>query len=115
MSNVSVFGDFADRYDALVAYDERIFSDWVQQEGYTTSSMILASAALAPMQFAQSFTDIGRLGNGLFVEGGWKGAGKDLLRGLNLVGSAGAMLGRAGRLFRVIQQAESGFCTFASQ
>ena len=115
MGNVTVFGDVADKYDALVAYDEKALDHWVESEGYSTSSMVLASTALAFIRFAQTFTDIGRLGNGIFIEGGWKGVGKDALRAVNLVGSAGAILGRAGQLFRVIQMSEAGTCTFAAQ
>ncbi|MEM9430206.1 MAG: hypothetical protein AAGA32_12000 [Pseudomonadota bacterium] len=47
--------------------------------------MVFASTAMAFMQFAKVFVDVGRLGNGVFVEGGWKGAGQDALRALNLV------------------------------
>jgi hypothetical protein len=67
------------------------------------------------VKFAQTFTDIGHLGNGIFIEGGWKGVGKDALRAVNLVGSAGAILGRAGQMLRVIQMSESGVCTFSAQ
>jgi len=115
MGNVTVFGDIADQYDALVAYDEKALDKWVESEGYSTSSMVLASTALAFVKFAQTFTDIGHLGNGIFIEGGWKGVGKDALRAVNLVGSAGAILGRAGQMLRVIQMSESGVCTFSAQ
>lgn len=115
MQNLTPFGDIADRYDMLVVYDEKLLSDWVESQQYSTGSMVLASTALALTQFAQSFTDMGRVGNGVFIEGGWKGVGKDILRGLNLAGTAGAVLGRGGQYLRLVQDVEGGLCTYVAQ
>jgi hypothetical protein len=101
--NVTVFGDLADKYDALVVHDERLLDSYVEQSGYSLSSMVLASTAIAFMHFAQTFTDMGRLGNGVLIEGGVKGVGEDVLRALNLVGTVGAVAGRASTLLKVVQ------------
>lgn len=101
--NVSYFGEVADKYDALVAYDEKLLDGYVEEHGYSLGSMALASTAIAFMQFAKTFTDIGRLGNGILIEGGWRGVGKDALRAVNLVGSVGAVAGRAAGLLKVVQ------------
>ena len=113
--NVTAFGDLADDYDALVAYDEKLLDRYVEAEGYSLSSMALASTAIAFMRFAQTFTDMGRLGNGVLIEGGWKGAGKDALRALNLVGTAGAVAGRASFLLKVQQAATANTCAWVAQ
>src|SRR5208282_6214085 len=101
--NVTVFGELADKYDALVAFDEKALDNYVDSSGYSLGSMVLASSAMAFMQFAKTFTDMGRVGNGVVLEGGWKGAGKDALRVLNLVGTVGAVAGRASALLKVTQ------------
>ena len=72
--NITVFGEIADRYDALVAYDEKLLDNWVEEGGYSLSSMVLASTAKSFMTFAKGFVDVGRIGNGILVEGGVKGA-----------------------------------------
>ncbi len=59
--NVTVFGDVADSFDALVAYDEKQLDSYVEAHGYSLGSMALASTTIAFMRFAQTFTDIGRL------------------------------------------------------
>lgn len=101
--NVTYFGDLADRFDALVAYDEKLLDKWVEEEGYSTSSMVLASTAMAFMTFAKGFTDVGRIGNGILVEGGVKGVGKDVLRALNFAGGAGSLISRGTKMLRVVQ------------
>src|SRR5215475_9062126 len=113
--NVSFFGDIADSFDALVAYDEHLLDGYVEDQGYSLGSMVLASSAHAFMRFAQTFTDMGRLGNGVLVEGGWKGVGKDALRALNLFGSVGAAAGRASRLLKVVQGANVNTCAWVAQ
>jgi hypothetical protein len=87
--NLTFFGDLADDFDALVVADEKLLDNYVEGEGYSLSSMMLASSAIAFMQFARTFTDMGRLGSGVVIEGGFKGFAKDGLRVLNLVGTAG--------------------------
>jgi LysM repeat protein len=101
--NVTYFGDVADRFDALVAYDEKLLDNWVEESGYSLGSMVVASTAMAFKTFAKGFVDVGRVGNWILVEGGWKGAGKDALRALNIVGGAGAVISRGARLLRVVQ------------
>lgn len=113
--NVTVFGDWADKYDALVAYDEKILDNYVEEQGYSLGSMVLASTAIAFMKFSTTFTDIGRLGNGILVEGGWKGVGKDALRALNLAGAAGAVAGRASQLLKVVQAGDVSTCSLVAQ
>jgi hypothetical protein len=41
--NVTVFGDIADKFDALVAYDEELLDNWVEEGGYSLGSMVAAS------------------------------------------------------------------------
>ena len=41
--NVTYFGDVADKFDALVAYDEKELDSWVESEGYSVKSMVFAS------------------------------------------------------------------------
>jgi LysM repeat protein len=55
------------------------------------------------MTFSQSFVDMGRLGNGVLIEGGWKGVGKDALRAVSIVGVGGAVAGRASSLLQATQ------------
>jgi hypothetical protein len=45
MANVTVFGDWADAYDAQVAYSEKILDGLVEDAGYSITSMVLASTA----------------------------------------------------------------------
>lgn len=111
--NVTIFGDIADDYDALVLSNEKLLDGFVEQNGYSLGSMVFASSALALMKFAKVFVDVGRLGNGVFVEGGWKGAGQDALRALNLAGGAGAALSRGGKLLRMTQVGNS--CAWTAQ
>ncbi len=101
--NVTVFGDVSDKFDALVAYNEKLLDNWVAEEGYSTGSMVAASTAMAFMTFAKGFVDLGRIGNGILVEGGLKGLGKDVLRALNFAGGAGAIIGRGAKLLRLVQ------------
>ncbi|HYJ89739.1 MAG TPA: LysM peptidoglycan-binding domain-containing protein [Pyrinomonadaceae bacterium] len=101
--NVTVFGDVADRFDSLVAYDEKLLDGYVEGEGYSVKSMVFASTAMAFMTFAKGFVDVGRLGNGILIEGGVKGVGKDALRALTLVGGAGAVISRGTKLLRIVQ------------
>ncbi len=101
--NVTVLGEYADKFDALVAYDEKELDNWVEGEGYSLKSMVLASTAKAFMTFSKGFVDVGRIGNGVLVEGGVKGVGKDALRALNLVGDAGAAINRGAKLLRIVQ------------
>lgn len=112
--NVTVFGDVADRYDNLVAYNEKQLDYWVAESGYSTWAMALASTALAFEGFAKNFVDIGRLGNGVLLEGGWKGPVKDGLRVLNVAGGAGAVAGRVGRLLRVVQTSGTATCAWVT-
>ena len=112
--NVTVFGDIADKFDALVAYDEKLLDNWVETEGYSLESMAVASGAKALMSFAKGFVDVGRIGNGLLVEGGIKGVGKDLLRTLNLAGGVGAAIGRGTSLLRSVQGIGQGSCTWVA-
>lgn len=108
--NLTIFGDIADNFDALVAYDEKLLDNWVEGEGYSLTSMVAASTAKAFMTFAKGFVDVGRLGNGILIDGGWKGAGKDALRALNLAGGAGAIVSRGTKLLRATQVGNS--CTW---
>lgn len=101
--NVTVFGDIADKFDALVAYDEKALDAYVEESGYSLGSMAMASTAMAFMTFAKGFVDVGRLGNGILIEGGIKGVGKDALRALNFAGGAGAIIGRGTKLLRLVQ------------
>jgi hypothetical protein len=101
--NVTFFGDLADKYDALVAYDEKLLDQYVEESGYSLTAMALASTTIAFMEFAKGFTDIGRLGNGVLIERGWKGVGKDVLRALNVIGTAGAMASRGSSLLKLVQ------------
>ncbi|MEO7674424.1 MAG: LysM peptidoglycan-binding domain-containing protein [Pyrinomonadaceae bacterium] len=101
--NVTYFGDLADKFDALVAYDEKLLDEYVEESGYSLRSMVAASTAIAFMRFAKGFVDVGRLGNGILIEGGFKGVGSDVLRALNLVGGLGAAAGRVPKLLRVVQ------------
>lgn len=105
--NVTYFGELADKFDALVAYDEKLLDNYVEGEGYSLSSMVFASTAMAFMTFAKGFVDVGRLGNGILIEGGWKGAGKDVLRALNFAGGAGAIISRGSKMLRLVQVGES--------
>jgi LysM repeat protein len=111
--NVTIFGKVADQYDALVAYDEKLLDDYVEGQGYSLSSMVVASGLSSLMKFSQMFVDVGRLGNGVFVHGGWKGALQDALRALNLAGGAGAVVGRVGKLLRFTQVGET--CAWVAQ
>lgn len=101
--NVTVFGDIADKFDALVAYDEKGLDNWVEEGGYSLGRMVAASTLNAFMTFAKGFVDTGRIGNGILIEGGIKGVGKDAIRALNLVGGTGAVIGRGTKLLRVVQ------------
>lgn len=101
--NVTAFGDIADKFDALVAYDEKLLDEWVEESGYSLGSMVTASTLMAFMTFAKGFVDVGRIGNGILVEGGFKGVGKDALRALNIAGGAGAVISRGARLLRFTQ------------
>ena len=98
-----------------MANDEHLLDNYVEEHGYSLGSMALASTTIAFMRFAKTFTDIGQLGNGVLIEGGWRGAGEDALRALNLVGAAGAVAGRAGRLLKVVQAANANTCAWVSQ
>jgi LysM repeat protein len=101
--NVTIFGDIADKFDALVAYDEKLLDQYVEEQGYSIGSMALASTAMAFMTFSKGFVDVGRVGNGILVEGGWKGIGKDALRVLTVAGGGGAVIGRVSKLMRLTQ------------
>jgi hypothetical protein len=103
MNNVTVFGDWADSFDAQVTYSEKILDQMVEEAGYSITSMVLASTAKAFMSFSQGFIDMGRFGNGVMIDGGWKGAGKDVLRGISIVGVGGAVAGRVGPLLQTTQ------------
>jgi hypothetical protein len=105
--NVTVFGDLADKYDALVVHDEKLLDAAVEREGYSLGSMVIASGLIALMKFAQVMVDTGRLGNGLLVDGGWRGAGKDALRAANVVGISGAVATRTLPLLRITQAANA--------
>ena len=52
--NVTFFGDVADSFDALVAYDEKQLDSYVEAHGYSLGSMALASTTIAFMRFAQT-------------------------------------------------------------
>ncbi len=109
--NVTVFGDLADKFDAMVAYDEGLLDGYVEDSGYSLGSMILASTAISLMRFSQSFLDMGRIGNGILVEGGWTGVAKDVLRGLGFASGVTGGAGRVGgRLLRVTQAAGEKTC-----
>ena len=56
--NVTVFGDIADKFDALVAYDEKALDEWVEESGYSLGSMVTASTLMAFMTFAKGFVDV---------------------------------------------------------
>jgi nucleoid-associated protein YgaU len=112
--NVTIFGDIADRYDHLVAYNEKMLGDWVEETGYSTWAMGLASTGIAFEQFAKSFVDIGRLGNGILLEKGWKGPVKDGLRVLNFAGGVGAVAGRVSRVLRVVQASSTATCSWVT-
>jgi hypothetical protein len=86
----------------------------VDDAGYSITSMVLASTAKAFMTFSQGFLDMGRLGNGLLVEGGWKGVGKDALRAVSIVGVGGAVVGRVGGLLQSAQAGPTCVWTAAS-
>lgn len=101
--NVTFFGDVADKFDALVAYDENLLDNWVEGSGYDVGTMVAASTLVSFMTFAKGFVDVGRIGNGVLIEGGIKGVGKDALRALNLVGGAGALIGRGAKMMRIVQ------------
>ncbi len=101
--NVTVVGDWADAYDAQVRWDANSLDGWVEESGFSVTSMVIASTAGALMTFSQSFVDMGRFGNGVLVEGGWRGVGKDALRALSIVGTGGAIAGRLGKLLQVAQ------------
>lgn len=105
--NITVFGDVADKFDALVAYDEKALDEWVEESGYSLGSMVTASTLMALMTFSKGFVDVGRLGNGILIEGGFKGVGKDALRALNLAGGAGAVIGRGAKFLRFTQVGNS--------
>ncbi len=113
--NVTYFGELADRYDALVKYDEKLLDNYVEESGYSLGSMVLASSAIAFMKFAETFTDMGRLGNGILIEGGVKGVAKDALRAVNIFGSVGAVAGRASTLFKVVQASNANTCALVAQ
>jgi LysM repeat protein len=113
--NVTYFGELADRYDVLVKYDEKILDNYVEESGYSLGSMVLASTALAFMKFSQTFTDMGRLGNGILIEGGVKGVAKDALRAVNIFGTAGAVAGRASTLLKVVQASNANTCAIVAQ
>lgn len=66
--NVTVFGDIADKFDALVAYDEKGLDNWVEEGGYSLGRMVAASTLNAFMTFAKGFVDTGRIGNGILIE-----------------------------------------------
>jgi LysM repeat protein len=113
--NVTFFGDLADDYDALVASDEKLLDNYVEDSGYSLTSMVVASSAISVMRFAKWFTDMGRLGNGILIEGGVKGFAKDGLRVLNLVGTAGAVASRASGLLKVVQAGNANTCAWVAQ
>jgi LysM repeat protein len=113
--NVTVLGDLADSYDALVAHDEKLLDYYVEDHGYSLGSMVLASSAISVMRFAKWFTDIGRLGNGVLIQGGWRGVGNDAMRALNLVGAVGAVAGRVGGLLKVVQASNANTCAWVAQ
>lgn len=113
--NVSILGDLADSYDALVSYDEAQLDQYVEHSGYSLRSMVLASTVKALMQFSQSMVDVGRVGNGVLIDRSWTGAGRDALRVLTIAGAAGAVVGRAGALLRVTQEAGQSTCALVAQ
>jgi LysM repeat protein len=125
--NVTVFGDIADSYDELVAYNEKGLDRWVddlieQRDGDPSSwnsfkmyaGMVAASGLISVQKFAGGFVDAGRLGNGVLLEGGLKGVGKDALRLLNVAGGAGAVLGRLTRVLKAVQAAGTANCVYVS-
>jgi hypothetical protein len=84
--DVTVFCDNADNFDALVAYDEKLLDNWVDEGGCTPDSMVLTSTTKAFMAIATGFVGLGRIGNVVLIEGG-----------------AGALVGCCARLLRVVQ------------
>ncbi len=113
--NVTIFGDLADSFDAVVAYDERHLDQYVEHRGYSLGSMVRASTVKALLQFSQSMVDIGRVGNGVLIDRGWRGVGRDVLRTLTITGAAGAVAGRASALLRVTQGAGQSTCALVAQ
>jgi hypothetical protein len=109
--NVTFLGDVADDFDKSEAKSEAVLDVWVENRGYSTGSMVAASAAVAFMRFSATFVDILRLGNGL-RDGGFRGVGTDAIRLLTVAGAAGSAVSRLTRILVVEQAAGTFTCTW---
>ncbi len=101
--NVTFLGDYADDYEGQVRESEAILDAWVEKQGYTTTSMVVASTLIAFMRVSEGMVDTLRLGNGI-KKGGLKGFAMDGLRLLNVTGVAGAGFQRLSRILVVTQR-----------
>jgi hypothetical protein len=120
--NFTILGDVADLFDSVInqalAFRDRIVSV-ADQHTFGIASHIPIYAALLTMNTAgvrlsQSFVDTLRLGNSLVGDGSAGSYLHDGLRILNVVGGAGAIIGRVSNAFRVIQASGTNICTFES-
>lgn len=85
--------DVAEWFEQKRNESNGILDSWVENSGYSTGSMVTASAAKAVMSFGAGFVDLLRIGDGV-KEGSLKGVGVDALRALAIfpVGKAVSLL-----------------------
>jgi len=114
--NITLFGDVADDYDALFSERKHELEQWVELEGYSDGSVLLASSVFALFSFSQSMIDTLRLGNP-------DGIVNNALRLLTLcsflpvASIGGAVFHRISRLLVVsksVVQGENALCFFVS-
>lgn len=87
------FTEVANWFEKNRNESEQVLDKWVDDSGYSTGTMVTASATKAFMTFGAGFVDLLRLGDGV-KEGSLKGAGEDALRFVAVfpVGKAASML-----------------------
>ncbi|MDR2259957.1 MAG: hypothetical protein LBE06_03285 [Azoarcus sp.] len=73
-----IFTDIADWFDKKKEQANRVLDEAVEDD-YNTGVMVIAAGTHAVMEFAGSFVDLLRLGDGV-KQGGWRGWGADGLR-----------------------------------
>ncbi len=87
------FTDVADWFENKRSQTDSILDQWVEDSGYSTGTIIVASTTKAFTTFGAGFVDLLRLGDGI-SEGSLKGAGQDALRFVAIFpfGKAASML-----------------------
>ena len=73
------FTDVADWFESKRFQTDSILDQWVEDSGYSTGTIIVASTTKAFTTFGAGFVDLLRLGDGV-SQGSLKGAGEDTLR-----------------------------------